>query len=111
MKGELILAILGLLSTLGTGGVGWFFGRKKTNAEATTLEIDNQIKLTGAYQTMLDDLGTRYETKYIDLEKLYSNKERILRDEINMLKQKVKMLRTENLELKKRIIELEKLSK
>lgn len=91
--------------------MGGFFGRKKTNAEATTLEIDNQIKLTGAYQTMLDDLGTRYETKYIDLEKLYSNKERILRDEINMLKQKVKMLRTENLELKKRIIELEKLSK
>lgn len=111
MKDEILLTLIGLLGTTGTAMVAWFFGRKKTNAEATTLEIDNQIKLTGAYQTMLDDLGQRYETKYLDLEKLYTNKERILKDEINMLKQKVKMLKTENIELKKRVVELEKISK
>lgn len=118
MKQEIILALIGLISTAGTGSVAWFFGRKKTNAEAEGEEentkakaIDNEIKLSDYYQKMLDDLGARYEAKFLDVEKLYLNKERILKDEINMLKQKNKILRQENIELKKRVVELEKLSK
>lgn len=101
-----------IINSLAAGGVGgffgWFFTRKKLNAEAEGEEentkskaIDNEIKLSDYYQKMLDDLGTRYEAKFLDVEKLYLNKERILKDEISMLKQKVKMLRIENAELKR----------
>lgn len=110
---ELIITIIGYV--FGAGGLlFWFLERKKFNAEVEkSLEsvksdrIDNEIKLSDYYQKMLDDLGTRYEDKFLDIEKLYLNKERILKDEINMLKQKVRMLRQENLELKKRIKDLE----
>ena len=111
-----------IINSLAAGGIGgffgWFFTRKKLNAEAEGEEentkskaIDNEIKLSDYYQKMLDDLGTRYEAKFLDVEKLYLNKERILKDEILMLKQKVKMLKTENTELRKRVSELEKQSK
>jgi len=101
-----------IINSLAAGGIGgffgWFFTRKKLNAEAEGEEentkskaIDNEIKLSDYYQKMLDDLGTRYEAKFLDVEKLYLNKERILKDEISMLKQKVKMLRIENAELKR----------
>lgn len=101
-----------IINSLAAGGIGgffgWFFTRKKLNAEAEGEEentkskaIDNEIKLSDYYQKMLDDLGARYEAKFLDVEKLYLNKERILKDEINMLKQKVKMLRIENAELKR----------
>jgi len=101
-----------IINSLAAGGIGgffgWFFTRKKLNAEAEGEEentkskaIDNEIKLSDYYQKMLDDLGARYEAKFLDVEKLYLNKERILKDEINMLKQKIKMLRIENAELKR----------
>lgn len=101
-----------IINSIAAGGLGgffgWFFTRKKLNAEAEGEEentkskaIDNEIKLSDYYQKMLDDLGSRYEAKFLDVEKLYLNKERILKDEILMLKQKVKMLKIENAELKK----------
>jgi len=108
-----------IVNSLAAGGLGgffgWFFTRKKLNAEAEGEEentkskaIDNEIKLSDYYQKMLDDLGARYEAKFQDVEKLYVNKERILKDEISMLKQKVKMLRIENAELKRVNLQLVK---
>ena len=113
---DILEIIINSLAAGGLGGFfGWFFTHKKLNAEAEGEEentkskmIDNEIKLSDYYQKMLDDLGTRYEEKFQNVEKLYTNKERVLKNEINMLKQKVKMLRIENAELKRRNLELEK---
>lgn len=96
------------LTALTAGFGGWFFGRKKQNAEITSAEIDNEIKLSDYYKTMLDDLGNRYEQKYKDVVALYESREKLLRDEITMLKNKIKMLRQENISLKRRVGELEK---
>ncbi len=106
---EFITSYIGeFISVVIAGFGGWFFGRKKQNAEVTSAEIDNEIKLSDYYKTMLDDLGSRYEQKYKDITALYESREKLLRDEITMLKNKIKILRQENISLKKRISELEK---
>ncbi|AYO58182.1 cell wall anchor protein [Chryseobacterium sp. 6424] len=51
-----------LLATLATGFGGWFFGRKKAQAEAESSQIENAEKLLGYYKNLVDDLGTRLES-------------------------------------------------
>ena len=52
-----------LLATLITGFGGWFFGRRKSNAEASIVEadyeskeIDNGGKIVSMYKEAIDDL-------------------------------------------------------
>jgi uncharacterized protein HemX len=104
---DLIVTIAGVVSVAASGFFGWFFGRRKTNAEAASAEIDNDIKLSGYYKELLDDLAQRYEHKFQDLVKLYESKEKALKEEIASLQRRVKMLKTENTELQRRIKELE----
>ncbi|MEN5434085.1 hypothetical protein ABE545_10620 [Sphingobacterium faecium] len=104
---EVYLALAAALGAFLTKAVEWIFNRKKDSTEVEGKEIDNDIKLADYYKVMLDDLQTRYEKKYQDIEALYENKERILKDEIALLNRKVKMLKTENMELRKRVKELE----
>lgn len=60
---QMLIENLGvLLSTLATGLVGWFFGRKKAKAEAETSQIENAEKLLNYYKSLVDDLGNRLET-------------------------------------------------
>lgn len=51
-----------LLATLATGFGGWFFGRKKAEADAETSQIENAEKLLNYYKALVDDLGTRLES-------------------------------------------------
>lgn len=80
--GEFITAII-------AGFVGWFFTRRKQNADATTTEIENGSKVVDLYKSALDDLPTRFEEKYkhleemsIKVEQLFAQKEKILLQEI-----------------------------
>ncbi len=51
-----------LLATLATGFGGWFFGRKKAQADAESSQIENAEKLLNYYKSLVDDLGTRLES-------------------------------------------------
>jgi hypothetical protein len=81
---------ISLLFSTGIGGLfGWFFTRRKYNADTTTTEIENGSKLVELYKTALDDLPARYEEKYKhvqemahNVEKLFEKKEAILMQEI-----------------------------
>lgn len=55
------------------GFLGWFFTRKKLNAEVTTTEIDNGAKVVDLYKSALDDLSVRYEDKYKHVEEMSKN--------------------------------------
>jgi hypothetical protein len=87
---ELIQPYLDNTLTAFFGGlIGWFFTRKKQNAEVSTTEIDNGGKVVELYKSALDDLPARYEEKYKhieemaqNVEKLFEKKEAILLQEI-----------------------------
>jgi uncharacterized membrane protein YgaE (UPF0421/DUF939 family) len=51
-----------LIGTIVTALVTWFFARRKTNAEAKSAEIDNEIKASDFYKSLLDDLKDRLES-------------------------------------------------
>ncbi|WP_291121390.1 hypothetical protein [Empedobacter sp. UBA7248] len=108
---EILITITGLISVGGSAFFGWIFGRRKSNAEAQTTEIDNEIRMSNYYKEMLDDLRNRYEKKYQDYEALMNSKEKVLREEVTILNRKIEMLQTENTELRKRVVELERLTK
>lgn len=84
---EIFLQALGLFFTTAIGGYGgYYFTKRKYNAEATANEIDNGAKLVGMYKDALNDLPTRYEARFKTLEELFSKKEEILKQEIMLLK-------------------------
>ncbi len=93
---ELYMALAGILGTAATGFVGWFFGRKKTQAEVVSAQIDNDIKLSSHYQAMLDDLKPRYQMKLKDFEETANSKIKLYEEENKFLKQKVRILQQEN---------------
>lgn len=55
-----ILDVLGaIIPPAATAVGGWWFGRRKTNAEAVTSEMDNVDKALAIYRTMITDLGEK----------------------------------------------------
>lgn len=93
MKQVLIENIGVLLATLATGFGGWFFGRKKAEAEAETSQIENAEKLLGYYKNLADDLGRRLESaikEFYEAKKIISeleDKVEALTDELKKYKQ------------------------
>lgn len=106
--GEFWTVIISSISVFATGFVGWFFGRRKTQAEVRSAEIDNDVKLSKHYAKLLDDLENRYTQKLESVERLYDQKEKALKDEIRILKRRIRLLETENKDLRKRNSALEK---
>lgn len=95
-------AVVGTVSS-----AGWIVERRKRNALAVSVEtdnegknIDNQGKAVELYQAMLDDLGTRYENKYKEVETLYQRKVAVLESEIDFHKKVNESLREEILQLR-----------
>ena len=94
---DLFNQIISLAATTGVGGFfGWFFTRRKQNAEATGSEIDNGTKVVELYKNALNDLSDRYEQKYQDIEnrcqnieKLFDSKEKLLQQELELLRKQV----------------------
>lgn len=94
------MAVLGILGSAATGFTGWFFGRKKTQAEVTGAQIDNDIKLSTHYRSMLDDLKKRYVNQLEEFEEMTTRKIGLLEEEIKFLQKKVRILQQENKELR-----------
>lgn len=49
MGNEIIIAIIGLISTLTSLGIGWFTGRRKNHAEASLMEAGIPLKVSEFY--------------------------------------------------------------
>jgi hypothetical protein len=71
----------------------------KENAETTA--IDNDIKLSGHYKEILDDLKSRYESQYKEFEDSMNRKVELLEEEIRLKDRKIKLQLQEINELKK----------
>lgn len=97
---EMYLALIGVFSAAATGFTGWFFGRKRTQAEVESAQIDNDMKLSGHYRQMLDDLKKRYQEKLEDFEQMADKKIKLGEEEIKFLKQKVRILEQETKSLR-----------
>lgn len=69
-----------LLTTMITGFGGWFFGRKKANADADGVQIENYDKGLLYYQKLVDDLGTRLEKAIIALQKTEVEKQEVIKE-------------------------------
>lgn len=93
------------------GGTGYFtflFAKSKYKVEvlqakenAETTAIDNDIKLSGHYKEILDDLKARYESRYKEFEDAMNRKILLLEEEIKMRDRKIKILQAEIAELKR----------
>lgn len=107
------ISILGFL--FGGGGLlMWVLERKKytevvlgLKAENESKELENDSKIIGIYKNTLDDLGSRYEAKFKDLEHAYDRKVKLLEEEISLKERIITNLKRENRDLKRTIRELE----
>lgn len=106
---QIIIWIGSLLTAI--GGTGYFtflFAKSKYKVEvlqakenAETTAIDNDIKLSGHYKEILDDLKNRYETRYREFEDLMNRKMNMLEEELKLKDRKIKLQQQEIIELKK----------
>lgn len=64
--GILITGGIGLVSTVVSGWVSWFFARKKYNAEVDSNEIENLKKSLEFYESIVKDNNKKLQF-YIDL--------------------------------------------
>ncbi|MGM8362140.1 hypothetical protein ACSV4D_09520 [Flavobacterium sp. ARAG 55.4] len=107
---DLIFNNIGLLlSAIGGTGLFTFLFTKskykvdvlqaKENAETTA--IDNDIKLSGHYKELLDDLKSRYETKFKEYDEMMQRKISLLEEENKLKDRKIKLQQQEINELKR----------
>jgi predicted RNase H-like nuclease (RuvC/YqgF family) len=97
---DFYLILSGIMGTVATGFTGWFFGRKKTAAEVVSTEIDNDIKLSGHYRIMLDDLEKRYIDQFTKFKTTTDKQMELYEEQIKFLEKKVRILQQENKELR-----------
>lgn len=90
-----------ILPSLVSAIVGWFFGRRKTNAESNALEIENVDKGLAVYRKMIEDLSQKIQSLQTNQNKLEA--------EHQEMKLKLQESESENAKLRKRIIALEKM--
>jgi hypothetical protein len=112
---ELIIAISGLITAGGTGFFTFLFMKSKykqdveqlkvnvlqSKESVETIAIDNDIKLTGHYKEIIDDLKPRYEKRYQEFEEIMNRKFSLLEEEIKLKDRKIKLQQIEITELKK----------
>ncbi|AMO19232.1 hypothetical protein [Flavobacterium columnare] len=106
---EIMVFIASMLTAItGTGYFTFLFTKSKykievlqakENAESTAIE--NDIKLSGHYKEILDDLKSRYEIRYKEFEDLMKRKVDMLEEELKLKDRKIKLQQQEIIELKK----------
>lgn len=62
----LITGIIGMVSTISTGWVSWFFARKKYNTEVEANEIENLKKSLDFYEKIIKDNNSKLQL-YIEM--------------------------------------------
>lgn len=112
---EMIIALVGVLSSGATGYFSFLFARSKYKQEvekikvevlqaresATTIAIDNDVKLSAHYKSTLDDLKPRYETRYQEFEELMNKKFVLMNEELQLKEKKIKLQQQEITELRR----------
>lgn len=112
---ELLITLLGVLTTATTGYLSFLFARSKYKQEvekikvevlqarelAETTAIDNDIKLSGHYKEVLDDLKGRYENRFKEYDEMVKRKVELLEEEIKLKDRKIKLQQVEITELRK----------
>lgn len=112
---ELLIALGTVLTSGGTGFFTFLFMKSKYRQDveklkveilqakesAETTAIENDIKLSGHYKEILDDLKYRYETRYKEFEDLLNRKVTMLEEELKLKDRKIKLQQQEINELKK----------
>lgn len=61
MSSELVIALIGILSTIVSGWTSWFFARKKYNSEVDNNLIENMQKSLDFYMKLSDDNKERLD--------------------------------------------------
>lgn len=72
--------------SIATSFVGYFIGKKKTDAEAQGQTIDNVEKALAIYKDIIDDMKARYDREIADLKSKLIDYEK----NITQLEQKIK---------------------
>lgn len=112
---ELLIALGAIVTSGGTGFFTFLFMKSKYKQDveklkvevlqaketAETTAIDNDIKLSGHYKEILDDLKNRYETRYKEFEDLMNRKNSLLEEELVLKDRKIKLQQQEIIELKR----------
>jgi len=98
---EILGAVAGLITLGSTGYFGWFFGRRKSTADAVSAEIDNDAKLSSNYKALLDDLKSRYESRFKEYDEMMNRKVAMLEEELKLKDRKIKLQQQEITELKR----------
>ena len=80
--------ILSILTPIGTGLIGFFAGKKRTDKEIEQLSLANVEQALSIYKDMLDDMKIRYDAEIDSLKKKLSE----YQIHIESLESKIKML-------------------
>lgn len=83
--------IAAIITSIGTGLVGFFAGKKRSDAEVEAISLKNVEQALGIYKDMLNDMKVRYDQEIESLKtKLKSYETHItnLENQIKQLKKK-----------------------
>lgn len=67
------------ITTIITGFGGWFYGRKKANADAEGVQIENYDKGLIYYQKLVDGLGVQLDKAIIALQNSEIEKQEVIK--------------------------------
>ena len=81
-------SILSILAPIGTGLIGFFAGKKRTDKEIEQLSLANVERALAIYKDMLDDMKERYDAEIEALKKKLSE----YQSHIESLENKLKTL-------------------
>lgn len=94
---------IAFLSAILTGVAGFIFGKRKLRAEVAGMnadnegkEIENTDKLVKLYKEALDDLDSRYETKFKEFSDFSDKKVLMLQQQIDFQESINEQLKAEN---------------
>lgn len=94
MENDVITTVTTSLISAASGGIGWFFGRRKQSAEVYALEMANikgQFEVFQANYKRLEEINEELREENESLRKANTD----LRTEIDKLEKDVKLMRTE----------------
>lgn len=100
--------ITGSIGTFLGGFSGWFFRRryedataKEKEADAKGKEIENEIKLSDHYKSIVETLEPRLKAQLIEIEELMKRKTALLEEEIKLKERIIKIQQKEIAELRR----------
>lgn len=81
MSNEIIIALIGILSTVASGWTSWFFTRKKYNSEVDSTVINNMKEALQIYKDISDD-NTKRLNEALERNKQLEEEVRDLRNQV-----------------------------